>query len=267
MLIDSLRKQLKAAQNPDGSWGYLSGQKGRPEPTLLAAAAGLEPPIDWLAQKSLGWSRFMLPACLLAYPQASKLRERYRRDILQSEGQPVPNQPQMGHDTELVGWAWVANTHSWVEPTAMAIISLKRLGHGSHPRVLEGLKLLKNRQCADGGWNVGNPKVFDAELPSYVHSTAWALMALGPEHPSPKAWALIESLKPYPSLLNLSLTLLAQVVHGVPTHDTYDALLAWHKAKGGFGDRLDELSWALIAMQGHTLGTHPFDVRKVSHAP
>jgi hypothetical protein len=28
----------------------------------------------------------------------------------------------VGHDTSIKGWPWVENTHSWVEPTALALI-------------------------------------------------------------------------------------------------------------------------------------------------
>ena len=70
----------------------------------------------------------------------------------------------VGHDTTLVGWPWVEGTHSWVEPTAMAILALDREGFGDHPRVAEGIRVVLNRALAHGGWNYGNTSVFGRQL-------------------------------------------------------------------------------------------------------
>ena len=39
----------------------------------------------------------------------------------------------MGHDASIVGWPWVAGTHSWVEPTAMALLAIAREGQTKPP--------------------------------------------------------------------------------------------------------------------------------------
>src|SRR5579864_7727322 len=45
--------------------------------------------------------------------------DRAVRWMLQTRGEALPRTPELGHDTTLVGWPWVEDTHSWVEPTAI----------------------------------------------------------------------------------------------------------------------------------------------------
>jgi hypothetical protein len=83
-----------------------------------------------------------------------------------------------GHDTSLKGWPWVAGTHSWVEPTAMSLVSLKAAGHGRHDRVSEAVRMLLDRQLLHGGWNHGNSFVYGRELRPTPDGTGAALAAL-----------------------------------------------------------------------------------------
>jgi hypothetical protein len=82
------------------------------------------------------------------------------------------------HDTSLKGWSWIAATHSWISPTALAVIALKTAGYGDHPRVVEAGRLILDRQCDPGGWNYGNTAVFGAELRPMPEDTGLALDAL-----------------------------------------------------------------------------------------
>jgi hypothetical protein len=84
----------------------------------------------------------------------------------------------VGHDTMLVGWPWVAGTHSWLEPTAMAVLALRRVGSSSHPRVDEGYRLIRDRAIATGGWNYGNKAAFGHPLRPQPAPTGLALLAL-----------------------------------------------------------------------------------------
>jgi hypothetical protein len=82
------------------------------------------------------------------------------------------------HDTEIKGWPWVEDTHSWVEPTSMAVLALRSSGHGEHPRVSEAIRMLLDRQLPSGGWNMGNISAFGKELFPVPESTGTALAAL-----------------------------------------------------------------------------------------
>jgi hypothetical protein len=85
------------------------------------------------------------------------------------------------HDSTLVGWSWAANTHSWVEPTAMFALALKATGHRDHARTREAVRLIANRLLPSGGCNYGNTIVLGQTLLPHVQPTGLALMALASE--------------------------------------------------------------------------------------
>jgi len=84
----------------------------------------------------------------------------------------------VGHDPAIKGWPWTEGTHSWIEPTALAMIALRATGNGDSQRVAEGARLIMDRMLSKGGWNYGNTTVFDTELASMPESTGLALAAL-----------------------------------------------------------------------------------------
>ncbi len=83
------------------------------------------------------------------------------RFLLQTSGRhwKKDSRSPVGHDTSITGWPWVADTHSMVEPTATSILALRAAGQGAHGRVREAVRMLLDRQLADGGWNYGNTVV------------------------------------------------------------------------------------------------------------
>ena len=106
---------------------------------------------------------------------------------LREKGTTQEHRPTIGHDTMLIGWSWAANTHSWLEPTAMFVMALKGLGLSWHPRTREGVRLLVDRLLPHGGCNCGNTIVLGQELLPHVQSTGIAMMALaGESDPDPR---------------------------------------------------------------------------------
>jgi hypothetical protein len=254
---DALRAWLLAARAPDGSWGYAPGEDGVPEATLHAVAAGLPAPLAWLRDRDLGWSTWFAPAALAAIPEAQDVSAAAVDRTLASRGLPI-EKPVGDFDGTIPGWTWVPDTFSWVEPTAWAVIGLTRAGHRAHDRVADGLRLLRDRQGKDGGWNYGNPEVLGADLMAYPHTTALVLLALPPGLDANAAWTwLLPAVEALPSALNLSLTALAARAHGRDARPFQDALSARQRPDGALTGRPHIDALALLA-SGE--GAHPYAI-------
>jgi hypothetical protein len=127
----------------------------------------------------------LLWAALDGYASES---ERAVEWLLAQAGRAIPNaagpERVVGHDTTLVGWPWIDGTHSWLEPTALAVLALCRSGRADHPRVPAGLQLIRDRALAGGGWNYGNRAAFGHDLRPQPGPTGLALLALAAAEPS-----------------------------------------------------------------------------------
>ena len=117
---------------------------------------------------SPGWAT---PYALLlwsALPGYQEAESRARTSLLGRKGEvdrtEKKSEKVIGHDPSLVGWPWVDGTHSWLEPTALAILALCRAGLADHPRARAGVELILDRALESGGWNYGNKAVFGTEL-------------------------------------------------------------------------------------------------------
>ena len=126
------------------------------------------------------WPTSLALLAWLGSPFHDEARSLAARFLLSTSGIHAVKQPvsTLGHDSSLRGWPWVEQTHSWIEPTALTIIALRRSGFESHPRIQEGVEMVINRQLPSGGWNYGNTLVFGQELQPMPDSTGLALEAL-----------------------------------------------------------------------------------------
>jgi hypothetical protein len=116
-------------------------------------------------------------------PASQGAQRRAVRFLLDTTGIHFPKKPDAlwAHDTNLKGWPWINDTHSWVEPTAICVMALRATGHGQHDRVREALRMILNRQLPHGGWNYGNTLMFGKELHPMPESTGAALTGLAGE--------------------------------------------------------------------------------------
>lgn len=200
------RTFLHQTQNPDGGWPLMPGTTSATEATALALLA-LHPAGDettravaWLlaaqhpdggwglnAADSLSQWHTAWAALALAVtvgPQAPACRQT-RTWLLKNAGLAIAEAAAIAEisrllrvDPTLRGWPWGPGEASWVEPTALAVLALRELGADSEPRVTEGTHYLRDRRCASGGWNVGNPFMFDKPFEPRAYPTALALLAL-----------------------------------------------------------------------------------------
>jgi hypothetical protein len=117
-------------------------------------------------------------------------RKHAREWLLGTRGhtfaQTVENGNLLGHDPSLTGWPWVSGTHSWIEPTSLAILALRREGLATHPRVTEGTSVIIDRAIHSGGWNYGNKSVYGKALRPQPGPTGMALLALANQGLAPR---------------------------------------------------------------------------------
>jgi hypothetical protein len=197
--------------------GYVPNQSPATEPTAMAALALISagrqkqavPALDFLAacqgesgavgirqnEPQPGWPTSLALLAWRAADEASGRdahstpRRRAVDWILEARGTAMPASPEMGHNTQLVAWSWADKTHSWIEPTAVSVLALKRSGLGTHARVREAVTLLWDRLLPAGGCNYGNTVVLGQTLRPHVQPTGLAMLALAGEAHEPDAQA------------------------------------------------------------------------------
>jgi hypothetical protein len=210
---------LLETQNGDGGWAAYPEGPSRTEPSALAVTAlGLTPEtaggagvtagLAWLQTRqaaSGGWpamegqpaDSWMTSLATLAVSHLEPNGEAARRGadwVLRQEGQTVswwvkllarlrPQIKTVELDLDLIGWPWTEGTFSWIEPTAYALLALKRLrpllpAGTAAERIDLGERMIIDRACRGGGWNYGNSVVLGEELWPYPDTTALALLAL-----------------------------------------------------------------------------------------
>ncbi len=205
------RDELMKQRRGSSAWSYRCNHAPSVEPTALAClaliASGDEQTSNtdietsheaarWLAViqrsdgslpvsaglPSPGWTT---PYALLlwsALPGYQEAESRAQTWLLCREGvvSRINKGPEkvVGHDPSLVGWPWVEATHSWLEPTALAILALCQERLAGHPRVQAGVDLIFDRALQAGGWNYGNKAAFGTELRPQPGPTGLALLAL-----------------------------------------------------------------------------------------
>ncbi len=188
---------------PDGGFGYSDAGTFSPEATAWAVMAltasekhrdTAERACDRLAgcQRSDGRvsavngfdaAAWPTALCILAWKCVQGYRQPIDaglRFLLSLKGKPLRKgaHSPVGHDTSIVGWPWIEQTHSWIEPTCMSMLALKANGHNDHPRTREAARMVMDRQLPGGGWNYGNTAVFGHKLLPIPENTGQALCAL-----------------------------------------------------------------------------------------
>jgi hypothetical protein len=198
--LNPLRQSLLASRNADGGWGYYAGKASRLEPTcwaLIALGADARP-FDvlrrWPANEGLllerrggepnfGFHGVALLALRVLDVQHESGNTTLLSAVQRVKGTAAESTPFLRQDNSLQAWPWIADTFSWVEPTAWCLLALKKWSRvagsvvdGSRVEVAE--RLLVDRCCAAGGWNYGNSNVNGQQLKAFVPTTAVALLAM-----------------------------------------------------------------------------------------
>lgn len=270
---------LKSLQLPNGGFPYHSGEEARPDSTAWAIISMSAYEFDsescdrgraYLVSQQTKDGRLAIspshpeaswptPLAILAWQSSFPFQQAQDAAIhflLNFSGHhiPKPTGSYSGHDPSIVGWPWIADTHSWVLPTALAMIALEQVGLDRHSRVAEGQQMLLDRQLKHGGWNYGNTIVFGKELHPLPECTGVALQALASITPTREIERSLEYvLQELPNLktpISLGWTILGLGAWGLKPVNTEE--LAWtclqHQERYGLYP-LPSLALLLCAVQ------------------
>ncbi len=300
-MIEHVIDFLLQAQNPDGGWGAATGKRSNTEATSFSILGlstlgdrsltlRINLGLNWLAdrQKSDGswsltthlkessWTTALAILALAPFEQHGQKAIQGARWLLHQEGDDLgwivsviyrlaPERLPARLNPDLKGWPWTFGTFSWVEPTAYALIALKKLKPyleetRFEERIREGELMIYDRMCDGGGWNYGNPEVLAVNLWPYPETTALALIALQ-DHQKAEAnrlslQALRNMLMQVESGLALSWSTLCFSLYGQDISEWRQRLTNRYGNTGFLGE-IKTVALALLALGD---GPNPFRV-------
>jgi hypothetical protein len=201
---------LLNTQHEDGSWGYTAVGTGTLEPTaavifaiqsISQASQSIQRAVKWIlgfqnpdggwgicpqdmeSGWQTAWAVYVLNKLVVGKEEVARgVQWLLNIDVMQLEDVEslAAGEKVAQIDFSLRGWPWLPGESSWVEPTALTMLGIRGNAQVKEidARIKESIRYLVDRRCAGGGWNVGNPAMFDALLPARVTPTALALLAL-----------------------------------------------------------------------------------------
>lgn len=199
--LDASLGLLRDSQNGDGGWAYFAGGESTIEPTATAVAAlhafDVHPDarkrgLDFIAAMQVRGGA-LKPQPSQADPTSlsamaglvhlrcgggSALATQIADTLVAFPARTLARDPSFANDSTLRGLPWTANTYSWVEPTAYGVMLFDALGRIEAPRTIESRTLLLDRAVPTGGWNYGNPAVFNTTLEADPLTTSFVILAL-----------------------------------------------------------------------------------------
>ena len=290
MMLPSALQFLQKTQNTDGGWGAVPTRQSNTEATAWALLAltscpeaktthierGLQWLIDlqnpdgsWPMHRSPShgsWATTLATLALASFDGQRASAVKGARWLLAHRGRNlgwwaslayrvVPEKMPVQLDPDLLGWSWTPDGFSWVEPTAYALIALKRLnadmGGAADAHIRDAERLLYDRMCTEGGWNHGNSNAYGVTIPPYPETTALALIALQDrESEAPNRESLrrlVAMLAEVESGLSLSWAILCFSLRG---HDVkvWQQRLARCYTSSGFLGETRVIALALLAL-------------------
>lgn len=270
---------MARAANTGGGWGYYAAKSSRVEPTCWGLLtlddhdSGVSAHAQFLArcQQSSGWLTEdpQLPVnvafnALAAFTWFARTdlanadqRQRLLSALIASKGVQAPASDSFRQNNSLQGWSWIAETFSWMEPTAWGLLALKKAqragvtSQAAQARIDEADRLLIDRACAPGGWNFGNANAMHQDLRPYVPTTALGLLALQDRPREPvveRSLAFLEAhCEDEVSATALGLSMICLAVHGRSTQKIEGRLRSQVERTQTFGN-LHALGIALFAL-------------------
>jgi hypothetical protein len=256
-VVDSALKvrldALRAAQNPEGGWGYFPAKESWLEPTAYAALALMGeaasdrawkllsswqlPDGSWKPSDKVAISSWGTSLCVTIAIARNEWGEPARKGVEWLVGSSGVESNLINviaakigllkgeRNLSLKAWPWKPGTSGWVEPTAHALVALKKAAvklpsAELSERVRVGEMQLADVRSHDGGWNYGSPAALGVDLPSYPETTALALLGLqeqkGLESAFDLGWRMMRDT---PSPLARAWLVTAMRLHGMTPPD------------------------------------------------
>jgi hypothetical protein len=288
--ITRSHQELLELRGRSPGWGNRREGSAYVEPTCLAALAlaasrpasgagksqaAVRDAADWLSRLqqrdgALGiapdlpqprWTTALGVLVWSATGAADAARHKALEWLLSTQGNtwtPQVAEP-FGHDPRIAGWPWVEGTHSWLEPTALAVLALSRAGRKEHERTRDGRRLIRDRVIRSGGWNYGNSTVFGADLRPHPAPTGLALLALAETDDADSqivaaSCAYLERILPTTRApQSLCLGTLALAAWGRRPVAADDWLVAAHAGAARRSNSIAELAYLLLAAGSRSL--------------
>jgi hypothetical protein len=292
--MTELTDALLAAQNRDGGWGPSPGSASSTEATAVSimaiAAVGrdalrrhVDDGLSWLGRVQKpdgGWaptpavegSSWSTGPAVIAFANlapASNVGLRGWHWLVEQEGagfgwlgwvlwKLFARMRTTTLDPDLKGWPWIPGAFSWVEPTALSLIALKKLRPPRHDakaagRIQQGELMIYDRMCEGGGWNYGNSRTLGEVLQPFPDTTALALLALADHQertPNQQSLETLErTLAGVQSGLALALAILCFDVYGRDASAFRSRLAAAYGQTRFFG-KTRSLALAVLALAG-----------------
>lgn len=266
-----LQKALVSAQSADGGWPYYAGRASRIEPTCWALLAlsvlpgfaanvvararsfvrGLQQKNGLLVEAGMpgpnnAWNGLALLADIsVDGGDGGPWRQALVSGLLSVKGIALDeDSTPVRQNNRLQAWSWTDGTFSWIEPTALCVLALKKSGVSSasvRTRLAEAEAMILDRVCDGGGWNYGNAQVLGQDLRAYVPTTALAVMAMQDRREHPAIRASINWLKNHaesePATMALSLSTLGLQVLGQSADAPRALLIRQAPRTYAFGNR------------------------------
>lgn len=293
-MIKAAVNLLVSAQNPDGGWGWTRGQNSTTECSSLALLAlaslnddkqtlSIRRGLNWLTKRQnvdgswplndlLTVGSWATPMAMLVFdlwPEYEPQVVRAGKWVLTQHGNKpgflanlllalsFKKKPVILNE-ELIGWPWMAETFSWVEPTSYFLIALKRIrrqlvGTNVDERIRQGESMIYDRMCDGGGWNYGNSMVYGEKLWPYADVTAIALIALQDRHGATENRisfdALQNAIKTVDSGLALSWSVICYEIYGNDSGNLRKRLISGFETTGFLGET-KSIALYILALTG-----------------
>ena len=281
--IRSAQDFLLRTQLSEGGWGYTNdATQAYPEPSCYSLLAlkdtsfSSAKTLSWLSSlvhadgklflpgdNLPNWGTSLLLMTLTRLNELPVVRQSSIDWLVEWKSKTGDASAVVLLNGNLVGWSWISDTFSWVQPTSYAVLALKLAGLKTHQRVKEAEELLFDRMCLQGGWNFGNPVVLGQPIDPSAMETAFALFALQDIQDTlgrvEKGLDILEqTTNQSPTTMALALCILCLDIFKRPVDRYIDLLIAKRKEDGSWDQKTWWTAISTLALQAADGGENVF---------